>query len=490
MENLVVSTKKKFTLDKFLSQVKVTLGSPVKKVLSVSSKTVVTSSECMNGFCMISGKINVGVIYLSAENVVEHAENVFDFIEKQTASFDLSDTYAVDTNYVESMNFSSTEVICMIAHHVDVTGIYKYELSDVSSENNDLVLVKKDFTALRLVSTCTDNFVIAEECETNVKNMNILQTNGSIIPSEVTCLVDKVVIDGKLNAEIIYRDEEGVSSINKEFEFKQEISADGVVPNMLISSFTQVRNVTVTPEENEDKTNLVFAFDVFAKGYIFEENTYESVTDMFSLKNEIQTTYDYIEAKNYDSTSRASENVLSSTNVSELENFDDIIGVVEPKFEVTSLNQESDKVYVTGNVLATALYKSGEETRELPVCTEVRFEVEKDRAQFAENVNGFASVVSYKVKAGKELEATFKLEYSVDFYTLLSEQYIKSFEVKGEKPEQVSGIRVYVTRKGETLFDVAKVLNVRPETITSQNDVQDIFEQGEKIYIYSPINLL
>ena len=65
MENLVVSTKKKFTLDKFLSQVKVTLGSPVKKVLSVSSKTVVTSSECMNGFCMISGKINVGVIYLS-----------------------------------------------------------------------------------------------------------------------------------------------------------------------------------------------------------------------------------------------------------------------------------------------------------------------------------------------------------------------------------------------------------------------------------------
>jgi len=47
-----------------------------------------------------------------------------------------------------------------------------------------------------------------------------------------------------------------------------------------------------------------------------------------------------------------------------------------------------------------------------------------------------------------------------------------------------------VTRKGETLFDVAKVLNVRPETITSQNDVQDIFEQGEKIYIYSPINLL
>ena len=140
--------------------------------------------------------------------------------------------------------------------------------------------------------------------------------------------------------------------------------------------------------------------------------------------------------------------------------------------------------------MATALYKSGEETRELPVCTEVRFEVEKDRAQFAENVNGFASVVSYKVKAGKELEATFKLEYSVDFYTLLSEQYIKSFEVKGEKPEQVSGIRVYVTRKGETLFDVAKVLNVRPETITSQNDVQDIFEQGEKIYIYSPINLL
>lgn len=490
MENLVVSTKKKFTLDKFLSQVKVTLGSTVKKVLSVTSKSVISSSECMNGFCLVSGKINVSVIYLSSENVVEHAENVFDFVEKQSASFNLSETYGVDTNYVESINFSSTEVICMIAHHVELTGIYKYELSDVSSENNDLVLVKKDFTALKLVCACTDSFVIAEECETNVKNMTVLQTNASIIPNEITCLVDKVVIDGKLTAEIIYRDEEGVGSINKEFEFKQEIAADGVVPNMLVNCHAEVRNVTVTPEENEEKTNLVFAFDIFAKGYIFEENSYESITDMFSLKNEIQTTYDYIEAKNYDNTVRGNDSVLSSTNVSEIENFDDIVGVISPKFQVLSLSEENEKVTVLGEVSATALYKSGESTFELPVLTETKFEIAKEKVQSVSDVTGSVTVMSYKVKAGKELETTFKVDYSADFNTSLSERYIKSYEVKGEKPEQVSGIRVYVTKKGETLFDVAKVLNVRPETISSQNEVQDIFEQGEKIYIYSPINLL
>ena len=65
-----------------------------------------------------------------------------------------------------------------------------------------------------------------------------------------------------------------------------------------------------------------------------------------------------------------------------------------------------------------------------------------------------------------------------------------SYEVLNEKPENVNGVKVYITSGGDTLFEVAKAVNVKPEVIAEQNQVDGIFEGGEKIYIYSPINLI
>ena len=67
---------------------------------------------------------------------------------------------------------------------------------------------------------------------------------------------------------------------------------------------------------------------------------------------------------------------------------------------------------------------------------------------------------------------------------------MKSYEIKESKEVLNDGIKVYVTRAGETLFDVAKVLCVRPEIIEEQNQIDGVFEDGEKIYVYSPINIV
>jgi len=88
------------------------------------------------------------------------------------------------------------------------------------------------------------------------------------------------------------------------------------------------------------------------------------------------------------------------------------------------------------------------------------------------------------------LEVAFKISYLYKLATTVSEQYIKSYEVKDAKTQNSYGIKVYVTKQGQKLFDIAKVLNVKPEVILAQNQVDGVFEQGEKIYVYSPINLI
>ena len=70
----------------------------------------------------------------------------------------------------------------------------------------------------------------------------------------------------------------------------------------------------------------------------------------------------------------------------------------------------------------------------------------------------------------------------------VNETYVKAYEIKDAKHKDDYGVKVYITREGETLFDVAKVLCVRPEIIEEQNEIDGVFEQGEKIYVYSPIS--
>lgn len=490
MENLVVSAKKKVTLDKFVSTVRVSTQNEIKEILNVSARSVIGSAEQANSVVSLAGRVFVNVIYLSKDGEVLSAEGSVDFIEKQQMQYALSDLFASDNVSVQMDTFSSLEVLCSVTHNTRIFGIYRYEIADFVGENTSFVLNKKSFNSLQLIAVADDNFVVAEEADSNVKNMRVLSSSAKVVSYEAAAAVDKIVVDGKIAVEVVYDDTETIGACVKEFEFKQEIAAASVVPNMLALAYVEVKNVTVTPEEGQDKTHIVYAIDVYAKGYAYEENTYEIATDMFSLDSELENTYDYLEVKNYSSTKKQNEVVMSSTNISEIENFDDIVGVYSPEFKLSNIVEDGEKVYAEGNIVAYALYKEEEQIKKLDVVSPVKFEVIKDLGEVYDDFCAYVEISSFKVKAGKELEVAFKLDYSVSFGKNLSESFIKSFEVKDAKQKSEAGIKVYVTKQGETLFDVAKVLSVRPEMILEQNEVDDVFEQGEKIYVYSPINIM
>ena len=83
MESLIISTKKKFTMDKFFLQTKVNASEDICKILKVTAKSIMSSVETSNGLLSVSGKSVVSVIYLNAEGVICSADCVAEFIQKQ-----------------------------------------------------------------------------------------------------------------------------------------------------------------------------------------------------------------------------------------------------------------------------------------------------------------------------------------------------------------------------------------------------------------------
>ena len=432
MENLIVQAKKKITLDKFVSSVKIMTSNEVKSVLNVSAKSILSQVEQSNNVITLSGKIIANVIYLSQDNQILSAETMTDFIEKQHIQSQLQERVAVDELSIKVDTFSGAEILCSVTHNTHIFGIYSYEIADFVGENTAFVLNKKTFSSKKFVTACSDNFVVAEEQESNILNLKALSSNAKILNYEASAGVDKIIVSGKLLVETIYDDGE-LSVISKDFEFKQEIEAQGTVPNMFVDVFLNVNNVTVTPEERENKTNIVYVIDTYAKAYVYEDYEYEIATDMFALDSEIQNTFEFLEFKNFSSENVTSDMFISQTDVSNIENFDDIVGVFDAKTRLNEVSLNTDKVVIDFSISAFALYKSGACVKRLEVSHIAKFEFEKTGEEFVDDVRLVAEISSFKVKAGKELEVAFKVGVMLNLQRKLVKNLWNLMKLKNQK---------------------------------------------------------
>ncbi len=488
MENLIISTKKNFTMDKFFLQVKVNASDDIDKILNVNAKSIFSSAETSNGLLSMSGKSVINVLYLNADGVICSADNVAEFIQKQKFDEAIFDVLVQDNTMVESVNYSGNEVVCSIAIEPSIQGQYKYNVPNLD-DNANFVASKEDLKFKKLICTPEDSFSVAEEFDITESDVQVLAENSKVLLSEVSCTVDKVVVEGRIVAEILLKTEKEIFVINREFEFKQEISADGVIPSMISTCKLELKNVSFVPEVKDEKNRIVSNFEVFAKCFVYEECENSLITDIFSLENELDIVYDYIEAQSFAKNASYFDSGLSQTNIADILDFDDIIGVYGPKTEIVDVQNLQEKYIITNQISAFALYKDSTGVKKLDINYETKYEILKEDDFVLSDVLSYVKINSYKVKAGKELEVVFSIEYFAELTKTISAKYVKSYEEKAPKIPNDYGVRVYITKEGQTLFEVAKILNIKPEIIEAQNVIDDTFDNGQKIYIYSPINL-
>ncbi len=490
MENVAISARKKFTMEKYFSQVKIVTPNNISKLFGVYARSVVSSVEVVNNYFLVSGKIVANAVYLSDENVLENTETTIDFVEKQKANFVLSELSADDEVEIDSVSVSSSEVMCSLSHNTNVMGIYRYLVGDATKKDDDLVLNKKTISASNFKASNSDAFVVVEEVETNLKDIKVLNIDAKAILSSVVASVDKLVLDGRVKVNALYKDEDSIGELVKEFEFKQEIAVSGALPGMTCEVDLKMINTAITEQVRDEKSRLAFVIDLSAKAYLFENTAIESYDDLFSLKNEIAPVYDYAEFEEGDGEEFDMDTVLTQTDISVRGDFDDIVGVFAPSVEILEVEDKGEKVFVIAKLKALAIYKTQTSLEKIDLCYETRFETDKDISKKLKEVKAFASVSAFKVKAGKDLESAFSVEYKFVYEKQYLEKYVKSFERLKEKDDQDAGIKVYVVKENQSVFDIAKALNVTPELVTSQNEVNDSFETGQKVYVYCPLNLV
>lgn len=490
MESLAINAKKKVTLDKYFSGVKVVVPNNIKDVVNVSVRSDIISNEIANSFLVLNGKLYVDVVYITEENLVESSTTTLDFIERQKFSHDWRELASVDYVLAKDVSNSLNEITCTVEHLTEVCGVEKYVVGKYLDDDSHLVFNKKTLECTNFVDAGEDRFVVAEEVESNLGEIKVLSNRAEVVVSEVSSSVEKIIIDGKVVVNTLYKDEAGgVAECQKELEFRQEIAVKKAMPVMPTNVVIRVANINVVPDVRDGRGVVSYVVDLFAKVFLFENLIVDSYDDLFSLKNEIIPTYDYLEFVYNDGYKYDTDMVMMQTDISSVQDFDDIIGVYMPKLNDIVCEEDESRVVIKANIEAVAVYKTTSGVEKLNLSYNVKYDTNKELSKKISNVISTISINSFKVKAGKDLEVSFAIGYKMLYEKSTYEKYVKSYEIKQEKQLDDAAVKVYILKEKQSIFDVAKALNVKPEIIAEQNEVDDVFESGQKVYIYSPLNV-
>ena len=333
MENETLKLRKEINLDAFNLPVKVLANSNVKTILQ-SNVRVVANVEENGGYLIINGKAYVNFVYKSEDGLIENSDSNLDFTQKQKIDTKISDVKAEIESCLVDINASNNEIYATANCIGKLIGAVEISIPNEKTLDEEYVCKCKNFKAQTISDVAIDNFVVAEECESNLKEIKILDSSASVQLNDITCGVDKITLEGTVFVNSLYLCRENVGELNKTFEFKQEISADKTLPNQKAVADLSVKNITISPEEKEDKSSLVYAIELQANCFVFNEFETQIISDIFSLNSELVTTYEFAEFKEFESSQTNLTNLTSQTDISGIENFDDLICVANPKFQI------------------------------------------------------------------------------------------------------------------------------------------------------------
>ena len=93
--------------------------------------------------------------------------------------------------------------------------------------------------------------------------------------------------------------------------------------------------------------------------------------------------------------------------------------------------------------------------------------------------------VSARVRRNKEIEVSADLHIYADFYKNMEEGVVSKITLDDEIPYDECALSIYISKEGDTVWDIAKELGVSPEVVLQQNpNLSDEIAPLTRVVVY------
>lgn len=313
----------------------------------------------------------------------------------------------------------------------------------------------------------------------------ILRISSNITNTDYKVSYNKILVKGDINVELLYLEAgntENIFTYTTTIPFTGMIEFDNISENYRFDIKYTLRNLEIVLSENN---MLTISGEVIADAVMFEEKNVSYVNDFYSINSNL----------NYDKSEVAV--IKNKEVINKQVNIKDSIGVTDDKNRILTYNVSTghlntkvsgSNLYVDGPLKIAVTFENRDtnivdsKTYDLLVDTTIPLgkEVGEDNVDVTITVeNKAVTLQNGNVEGNVTLSISAEVE-NIDKITIIG-----NIEQENLNPDTFDSMYMYIVKKGDNLWNIAKKYKTTVDKIANVNNILDEnkIDIGQKLLI-------
>lgn len=464
----------------------------ILNTICTSGVVCIYKKEILEGKVKFEGSINTYIMYMAddSNDKVRGLTTNLDFIESiaiPNCRENMSCKLSTNLKSIEAKVINGRKVGIKAALEVQIN-IYENEEVDVINdiqEKNDIQILKEDIKINSLLGV-GDTKIYAKE-NINIDNIDnlaeILKACVTICGKDTKISYNKILTKAETDIKIMYLTEDNrINSVNSKIPIVGFIDMPNISEQNILDIDYEIKNIILKPNSAEEHSIYV-ELEVLVTANVYEEKQINLIQDLYNPCENIEFNKKRI------TTITNKENRCETKQIREKINLEGLEGknIIDVDVIPTIEKQNSIGNNICEGNLELIFILSNDELQVDKRIQKIPFNIETENINDNDGVNNIEISVlnSDFIVQDNMVDSDIELEVNAKSYRNSNINIIDQIENTGEKEQEDYSVIMYIVKKGDTLWEIAKRFNTTVDEIVRVNGIEnpDVLEVGQKIFI-------
>lgn len=467
----------------------------ILNTICTSGVVSIYKKESQDEKVRLDGAINTYIMYMpdGTDDTVRGLNTSIDFSENVNVS-----NCREGMNVISDIKIKSIEAKVINGRKVGIKAtleislkIYLNEeveiINEIQNENN-IQILKEDLKVNSLVGQgetkiyAKDNIPID-----NMDNLaEILKMQICLTDRDIKISYNKILTKSEIEVKVMYLTEDNrINTTTYKIPVVGFIDVPNVTEENICDVNYEIKNIIIKPN-SQDEHSIYVEIEIEVTSYVYEEKQINLIQDMYSPIQNLNF------EKKQILTMTDKQNVTDIRQIREKINLKDMEGLnlidVDVTPSIINENKINSKILYEAELNLKFIFENSR-TQITIKEAKIPFEYTVENLQNGESLNTNSNMEikskDFIIQDGGDINCNIDIQTDTNMYRTANINMIDSIEENEEREEQDYSIVIYIVKKGDTLWNIAKEFGSTIDGIARVNGIEnrDLIYPGQKLYI-------
>ena len=321
----------------------------------------------------------------------------------------------------------------------------------------------------------------------NVDNLaEILKSDICICGKDIKISYNKILTKSEAEIKIMYLTEDNrINTINSRIPVVGFIDLPNVTEENICDVDYEIRNIVLKPNQIEEHSIYV-EIEIEAMASVYEEKQINLIQDLYSPIENLEFNKKKITTITNKKTTKETKQIKEKFVLEGIENKKIIDVDVIPSIQKE--NKTNNKINYEGEMELTIIL-SNDDLQIESRTTKIPFDYSLENMSENDKINSDLEIEvvnnDFIIQEGGTITGNIDLMMNANSYEIANINMIDELQTNGEKESQDYSVLIYIVKKGDTLWEIAKRFGSTVEDIVRTNGIEDEnkINPGQKLFI-------